>query len=704
MKYQHKTKNQLVKELSQLHKNITKLEASGTRFKQAEKITSESEKKYRTLFEQAADGIILVDVKTGNLVDFNDKAHESLGYTREEFKNLRVSDFRVIESPQEIQNNLKKIIKDEPDIFEVKHKTKDGKIRNILVSSRIISINEKNYTQAIHRDITRRKQDEIKLEKAKNAAEAANRAKSEFLANMSHEIRTPMNAILGFTELLESQIRDKKQKQYLSSIAASGQMLLSLINDILDLSKIEAGKLKLQYNAVNLCIMFNEIKQIFSQKVKEKRLNFKIDIDPSLPDRLLLDGIRLRQILFNLVGNAVKFTEKGYIKLLAGRLAGKLSEKKYRNSIAFSFSVKDSGIGIPENQKNLIFQTFTQLDNQDAAKYGGAGLGLAITKRLVKMMGGKITVESELNKGSTFKVILNNVKLAPSSTKLPKKQEKINIDLIKFKKAQILIADDIYYNRVLIKEFLKSTDLNFIDAENGEQAINLSKHHKPDLILMDIKMPVMDGNEATQILKKDKNLKTIPVIAITASVMKGSENKILRTGYDAFVSKPVNKDNLIRTLMSFLPYNVLKSKTAQSGKNHKKDKKRHSHIKKGSSRKFDSPNLPVNLAKLLTSMDGNRELVEILAEQITTDMPGQIKKLKNSIRNNNAKEVEKTTHIIKGATGYLKNEKLSDMLRQLEKMGEESNLEKAGKILKKIEKILKSIILFFSNSNWQDQI
>ncbi|MBN2373717.1 response regulator [bacterium] len=380
-------------------------------------------------------------------------------------------------------------------------------------------------------------------------AEAANRAKSEFLANMSHEIRTPMNAIIGFTDLLDSLITDKSQKNYLESIKSSGKNLLTLINDILDLSKIEAGKMDLHYEPVNPYFIFSEIEQIFSLNISGKGLEFIKDISHDIPESLLLDEVRLRQVLFNLVGNAIKFTEKGYIKLSARRAI-----KNYEKSaVDLTLAIEDTGIGIDPKFYGNIFEAFKQQDGQSTKRYGGTGLGLAISKRLVEIMGGTLSVRSEPGKGSIFEIALKDVSISATTAK-PKKTKMFDHDNISFGKAAMMVVDDIPVNRKLIIEYLKNTDIIIIEADNGEQAILRAQTHKPDIIVMDIKMPVMDGYEAIQYLKKHDDLKRIPVIALTASGMKKDKAKIQASGFDGFLMKPVQLSDLFSELSRFLKF------------------------------------------------------------------------------------------------------------------------------------------------------
>jgi CheY-like chemotaxis protein len=357
-----------------------------------------------------------------------------------------------------------------------------------------------------------------------------------------------MNAILGFSELLEDLVKGPKQKQYLSSIRSSGKSLLALINDILDLSKIEAGKIEIQYGAVNLEKLFKEIVMMFTAKAEEKELKFLTVIDKMLPKALHLDEVRVKQILINLVSNALKFTHKGYIKLEVKGIY-----YKNKSKIDLLLSVKDTGIGISSENKKVIFDAFRQSKKQSVGKYGGTGLGLSITKKLVELMEGTISLESSIGKGSSFNIILKDIAVASIDEVSTGREDALPAN-IRFRKQTILIVDDIESNRILLRESLRSHGLQTIEAVDGKQSIDTAREYSPDLILMDLRMPVMDGYEAIRILKADSVLKDIPVIVLTASAMKEDQEKIDRLNCEGYLRKPIEKNKLLRELVRHLAY------------------------------------------------------------------------------------------------------------------------------------------------------
>ncbi len=396
------------------------------------------------------------------------------------------------------------------------------------------------------------------LTKAKEIAENVAKQKSEFLANMSHEIRTPMNSVIGFTEILDKEINNPIHKEYLSSIKKGGNALLRIINDILDLSKIEAGKLEIKNESLNPTNIFLEIESIFHSKIISKNISFIVDIDKTIPKYIIIDGVRIRQILFNLIGNAIKFTEKGHIKLKVENIY----KDNIKSKVDLIFSIEDTGIGIDETNLNNIFNAFEQQNNHDVAKYGGTGLGLAICTKLTHMMNGEINVKSEKNKGSVFTVILRDIPVSSVENEII--SQKLSASNILFEKAQILVVDDVEENRKLVQASLKDFDIDLIMAQNGQEAIDKLKNVNVDLILMDLRMPVMNGYEAANVIKNDERLKKIPLIALTASVMGKDLEKVSQYGFDGYLRKPVILDDLIVELGKYLKYQFLNNEISSN--------------------------------------------------------------------------------------------------------------------------------------------
>lgn len=387
----------------------------------------------------------------------------------------------------------------------------------------------------------------FELNVAREEADRANKAKSDFLANMSHEIRTPMNSILGFSEILLGREKNKENIKYLQSIYTNGKSLLTIINDILDISKVESGKMELNYSAISLENLFRETEMIFRHRIEDRGLTLCLEYDKNIPEALILDETRMRQILLNLVGNAIKFTSKGSITIKA---------KKIKDS-DIELSIEDTGKGIPANEIENIFEAFTQVKGQKIEEFGGTGLGLLITKKLVELMNGYIRVESEEGKGAKFIITLKDVETATYDMVRPIVEnldnEKGNI---KFEPAKIIIADDIGYNRELIKGFLKDYNFEFIEACNGIEALELTKVNIPDIILLDIKMPGKSGYEVVEELKEDNSTKNIPVIIITASLMKSDEQNIDMM-FGSYLRKPLKKADLINELIKYLNHTII---------------------------------------------------------------------------------------------------------------------------------------------------
>jgi len=399
------------------------------------------------------------------------------------------------------------------------------------------------WNRKLSAEIKERKEVEKKLAQAKQDAERANSAKSIFLANMSHEIRTPMNAIVGFTELLGDEVQNPRLRSYVQSIQNAGHTLLRLINDILDLSKIEAGKLELNYIPTDVRALCEEIRGVFELAARKKGITLVMDIDRNLPHYLLIDEIRLRQILLNLVGNAVKFTESGYVRLAVRSQPSPTDPSGEDITIV----IEDTGIGIPSDQIETVFGAFAQTHGQDSRKYGGTGLGLSISRRLCEMMGGKIAVESTEGEGSAFTVHFPHVAVVSDYVPavVPNTPE---VDT--FDPATILVVDDVANNREFLVKIFEKSEIKVLTAHNGEEAVELFERERPDLVLMDLRMPRMDGYEATRRIKAIAP-KT-PVIALTASVIQQGRRNDIR--FDGFLGKPIDRNVLLSQLGRFLSH------------------------------------------------------------------------------------------------------------------------------------------------------
>ena len=537
-------------------KNLYDVAQDLIELKRAEEELKKERDYFKNVLDNSADAIGIVDSK-GRFIRWNKRAEELFGYSFEELKGK--SAFDLYANKQDLNDMLRELrkkgyVRD----YEISIRRKDRQIIPFGMSISVLKDGEKNIgSVCVARDLSQIKQVQQDLQKSKEDAEMANKAKSEFLANMSHEIRTPMNAILGFSEALLNKTQEEQQRQYLKTILSSGKTLLSLIDDILDLSKIEAGRLEIQPENVNPASLLQDISAIFDTRFEKKGIDFILDIDPSLPEILKLDEVRIRQILLNLVGNALKFTSSGYVKTSIYARNKDLQGKK----LDLLIQVEDTGIGIPESQQEVVFENFRQRDNQYTREFGGSGLGLSITKRLVDLMNGSISVDSEVDKGSIFTVLLKQVEIG----------EKENVQGYKIDRqlqlgtGKIVVADNVKENIELIQAYLENTNIQTIAAHSVQEAWEKIEKHVPDLVLMDLRMPDKNGYDALWWIRE--KFCTIPVLAFTATVMKQDREHILKY-FDGYISKPVDKESLLQNLTRFLSTqgkNYLEKRACNSG-------------------------------------------------------------------------------------------------------------------------------------------
>lgn len=502
-------------------------------------------------FDNAADAAYWLESETGVFVHANKIGCSRLGYSLDEFVGLNVQKIDTLLNSDEDWTEFKDILLERGEVkFESAHITKDGSTFPVQIIASTIEYENKFYFIAFVRDITEIKRAHKELERAKVAAESANRTKSEFLANMSHEIRTPMNAVLGITDLLFQQITDDVQRSYLKTIRSSGRSLLGIINDILDISKIEAGKFEIVSSFFDLRNSVKELENMFMFRAKEKGISFTVTIADSVPETMSLDELRIKQVLTNLLSNALKFTEEGYVKVRIDILREIKPDDEYCDLI---IQVEDSGIGVEESFITNVFDPFSQQDGQDSKKYGGSGLGLAISLKLVELMKGNISMESKKGVGSLFTIKLYCVEFSNQKRKTTTANLGARFDKRDFLPSIVVVADDIEENRRYLQGAFQGTQTEVFLAKNGKEAYDLVLQHKPDLLITDIVMPVMDGFELTDKIRATPDVSNTNILANSAAVLSIDRKKIEQAAFDDFVPKPIPLDKFYTYMTKYLP-------------------------------------------------------------------------------------------------------------------------------------------------------
>ena len=507
-----------------------------------------SEEKYRGIIESMELGLLEVDLEH-NIIKAYDWFCDMTGYELGELEGKNALDVFLVEGNQQIIEEQDEIRQQgQAGVYEMQIRKKDGSCIWVLISGAPIYDldGEVIGSMGIHYDISSRKKMEEELQLAKQTAEAARDAEKLFLARMSHEIRTPLNAIIGMSHLLSSTKTTPEQLDHISSIKTSGDLLLKIVSDILDISKIEAGEVKVHADTFNLRTLVRSLQKTFRVKVDAQQVEILTEVDTRIQNLIIGDELLLTQILMNLMSNAVKFTEKGSIKVRASVL-----EKK-NDKFVLEFEVSDTGVGIDREKLELIFENFKQADEQVRHQFGGTGLGLAITKNFVELQGGKIWVESKFGKGTSFKFQLNYLDSGEQEKKEDEKDRLALQTIFEPSELTMLVVEDNYMNRKYITNLLRKWGIQFDLTVNGKEGVEKTLSKKYDMIFMDISMPVMNGYDATELIRSEGNPnQNTPIIALTASAILSKREQALGVGMTDYIAKPFAPTQLLEVIKKY---------------------------------------------------------------------------------------------------------------------------------------------------------
>lgn len=636
-----------------------------TENKLSEIAVQESEEKFRNIFESFQD-IYFRSNLDGKILMVSPSLVELVGYSPDEVINKNVTDYYLYTS--KTKDLIRQLIKRKSvRNFEASVIQKDGSLLQCICNIRLIydKNNRPIKIEGVARDITKLKKTNQELIHAKEVAEKSLKVKEQFLANMSHEIRTPMNGIIGMIDLLSETRLKKDQERYVKTVKKSSETLLNILNDILDLSKIEAGKMKLRKTAVNIRKMLEKLHALFTQQAEVKQIKLKYHIADNVPEWVMVDETRLLQILSNLTSNAIKFTDGGgtvYIGMRCKEKRGKYHHIKV--------DVKDSGIGITKNNLNKLFYSFNQIDNSSSKVYGGTGLGLAISKELCELMNGKVGVYSTIGLGSTFWFTFDAEETFPEgkSIELLSKEDEVKVKNYFGKtRPKVLIVDDNAVNRQVASEILKKAGCSVTLLSSGKEAIKTLKNYVFDIIFMDIQMPEMDGIEATKRIKALEIKHLAPIVAMTAYSMREDKDKFMKQGLDDYISKPIKANLLITKVKEW----ISKDRTGPV-------------LEEVKAVEEVSKTINYSILDQLKKYGGD-EMVKNTLSDFEVESETQINSLIPDAKEKNYKDILSKLHTLKGNAGTLGIEKVAEIAASIEaklKGNDSKQLEKDIRLLK----------------------
>jgi len=623
----------------------------------------ETEEFFKQVVDNVSDIIYRIDLK-GYFTYVNPSAIKQTGYGKEELMKMKYTSLIHTDYKQKAYFFFKNIFQNkvENSYFEFPLITKQGE--EIWIGQKIHLLKSNNSIigfQVIARDITQEKKFKEQLIIAKKNAENTAEIKSQFLANMSHEIRTPLNGIIGVINLFDKMELTDKQRTYINAIKTSSDQLMGIINDVLDLSKIEAGKMDMVETEFDLYEMIQSVISIFEIKSNNKGVDLTYEIDSNVPRNIIGDSIRLNQIMYNLLGNAVKFTENGAVNL-------KISlEKNEKDDCEIRFVVADSGIGMADGVTDKIFDSFTQAEGVNSRKFGGTGLGLAIVKKLVELQGGTIEVQSKVNQGSSFTIKLKFKKNHNQESKA--EQILLNDQLGDLKGIRVLLVEDNPINQLVTKDLLEDQGVTVQTADNGEIGLNILNKEKFDVILMDMQMPVLDGYQAMKLIRASTKpeIKNLPIIALTANAIQTEIQKCYEYGANDYLSKPFKPDSLFIKI----------SKLLHKEKNIKNDVA--SNIPESHISEFQSEHLDIHTLDMFTS--GKPDLLNSTLEQLYLSFNDDLGNLKNAFENMDQKMLKSIAHKIKPNFLLVGMKSLGQLCKEIEHSEDKNDLFGKVKIL-----------------------